>query len=670
MHKPTATPSNRTASFTLKSGVALYGGFWGDETRRDQRKPYAHLTVLSGDIDNNDTVDSNGMTVTINGNNSYNVVRGQGVDNTAVLDGFIITGGQANDPLFAYDEGGGIRLINSHPRLVDLIFFNNTANSGGGAYLENSSPTLERVRFRRNSASSGGGMLCRGIGSGESRPVLREVIFEENTASGVVGGGGLSASACHPQLDTVTFFSNLATNGPGGGMDALRSNPRLVNVRFLDNSASGSGGGAHYDNNSGGELDTVTFQGNRARDGGGMAVLSGRPTLRNVTFVGNQATDEGGGMYVDHTGGPNLQWVVFRENRAGYRGGGMYTYIRNLTSPPAAHPELVYVIFERNSAGGWGGGMANEADSLASSGSSPTLTNVLFDSNTAGSGAGGGGMFNANRSSPTLQNVTFAGNQGFFGGAIANSDNSNPILRNVLVWGNESRLGGSAKSIDNNSSTPRIAYSNLEGCLTQSGTTWVLYSHCGSDGGNNRGGDPLFVNPATRNWRLQAGSPMIDAGTNAAVPVWLAVDLDQRQRIEDGDGNGIAVVDIGAYEFHHLPYVASITRLDPSPTNAGSVRFQIDFSEAVTNVDAGDFTLTHTGSLAGLSIASVSGSGARYTVTVNVTSGSGTLRLDLPASASIFDTSGNGLTGLPYTAGEVYQIDRTHWLYLPLVLRP
>src|SRR5204862_228905 len=64
------------------------------------------------------------------------------------------------------------------------------------------------------------------------------------------------------------------------------------------------------------------------------------------------------------------------------------------------------------------------------------------------------------------------------------------------------------------------------------------------------------------------------------------------------------------------PTVSSIVRAGVSPTNASSVVFTVTFSENVTGVDSGDFTLTVTG-VTGTSITSVSGSGATYTVTVN-----------------------------------------------------
>ena len=58
---------------------------------------------------------------------------------------------------------------------------------------------------------------------------------------------------------------------------------------------------------------------------------------------------------------------------------------------------------------------------------------------------------------------------------------------------------------------------------------------------------PLFVNAS--NFRLTVASPAIDAGTNSA-PNLPTTDIAGRSRIFDGNGDGIAIVDMGAYEFH------------------------------------------------------------------------------------------------------------------------
>jgi hypothetical protein len=78
VHEP---GTNRTDTLLIKSGVKLYGGFAGIEAEFSQRRQ-TNLTIMSGDIDNNDT-DSIGDGIldlslgsgdAINGSNFYHVV--------------------------------------------------------------------------------------------------------------------------------------------------------------------------------------------------------------------------------------------------------------------------------------------------------------------------------------------------------------------------------------------------------------------------------------------------------------------------------------------------------------------------------------------------------------------------------------------------------------------
>ena len=86
------------------------------------------------------------------------------------------------------------------------------------------------------------------------------------------------------------------------------------------------------------------------------------------------------------------------------------------------------------------------------------------------------------------------------------------------------------------------------------------------------------------------------------------------------------------------PMVNHITRLDDSPTNAASVDFEVEFSENVTGVDAGDFDIATTGGISGATIDNVSGSGDTYTVSVGTGTGDGTLGLNLDDDDSIQDS--------------------------------
>ncbi len=105
--------------------------------------------------------------------------------------------------------------------------------------------------------------------------------------------------------------------------------------------------------------------------------------------------------------------------------------------------------------------------------------------------------------------------------------------------------------------------------------------------------------------------------------------------------------------------VTYILRANPTPAlNDTVVNFKVIFSKDVNGVDQSDFNLTTTG-VTGAAITTVTPvSASVYTVTVNTGSGNGTIRLDVPNTASISDMSGNSLSGLPFSTGETYTITK------------
>jgi len=99
------------------------------------------------------------------------------------------------------------------------------------------------------------------------------------------------------------------------------------------------------------------------------------------------------------------------------------------------------------------------------------------------------------------------------------------------------------------------------------------------------------------------------------------------------------------------------------------VNFAITFAKAVTGVDASDFLLSKTGAIAGESVTAVSGCPTVYTVSISTGAGNGTLRLDVPASATITDLSLNPLASLRFTGGETYTINKLLCIFMPLIRR-
>ncbi len=300
----------RTTTFNLKTGVALYGGFAGTETARDQRDWQANLTILSGDIDGNDTdLDGNFIAETwldIQGDNAYHVVTGW-VDASTVLDGFVITAGQANGS--DYDGVGGGMYNYSDATLTNITFSGNAAtNWGGGIFnFNDGKPTLTNVTFTGNYANQGGGMY-----NGGGSPTLTEVTFTHNEAD---RGGGMYNNNSNPTLTNVTFSSNTANQGGGiYNYDFGIIIPQLTNVIFFQNTADEYGGGMVNEYNSAPTLTNALFVGNSADQAG--AIYNHHHssiTLRNVTIAGN-TTKQGGGIMNGYYSWPVLVNTVIWGN--------------------------------------------------------------------------------------------------------------------------------------------------------------------------------------------------------------------------------------------------------------------------------------------------------------------------------------------------------------------
>lgn len=139
-------PGDTLASFELKDGVALYGGFFGNETQLSQRDVAAYPTVLSGDIDQDDNYGSGiewwrwgwgGMTT-----NSGNVVDASNVGLTAVLDGFTIMAGYGYNSSY-WERGAGLLAVNGSPTVRNTTFRYNSYAYGASAYLAGSQAVFE-----------------------------------------------------------------------------------------------------------------------------------------------------------------------------------------------------------------------------------------------------------------------------------------------------------------------------------------------------------------------------------------------------------------------------------------------------------------------------------------------------------------------------------------------
>ena len=121
----------RGDSFLPKNGVRVFGGFAAGETIRQQRDWNAHPTILSGDIP---------------GDNCYHVVRAEGSNTTAMLNGVTITNGLANGGGLN-DHGGGVRAHGGGVTLANATLSNNQANFYGGGISTDNPGTVIHCRI-------------------------------------------------------------------------------------------------------------------------------------------------------------------------------------------------------------------------------------------------------------------------------------------------------------------------------------------------------------------------------------------------------------------------------------------------------------------------------------------------------------------------------------------
>ncbi|GAB1385165.1 hypothetical protein MASR1M59_03130 [Melaminivora sp.] len=271
--------TQRSDSFTITRPLKLYGGFTGGETALAQRGTHSRLTVLSGDIDGNDTVDAHGITARygdIQGSNSYHVVRfgttTAFTPTNTVIDGLTITGGQATS---------------SNPNHMGAGLLCQALGAG-----RECSPRLANVTVSGNLANnSGGGMYASAKNSGKSSPEITHSTFSGNQA---LYGGGLAvdiipyndATTGSPAIVHSTFSGNAALQLGGAVYLGKTVAASVAHVTFADNQASAYGGALHAQHGAQASVAASVFWGNTAGTGGSQIGLAN-------TTDGNGSTGTG-----------------------------------------------------------------------------------------------------------------------------------------------------------------------------------------------------------------------------------------------------------------------------------------------------------------------------------------------------------------------------------------
>ena len=174
-----------TTQINVDKPILIYGGFEGVEKHRDQRDWVKNITTVDGQ------------------NLVYHCFW---VAADATIDGFTITGGNADSSGWPHSCGAGIFSDVGSPTIANCIIIgNNAMGSGGGMLSHNGDPNITNCIFTLNTASYRGGGFGNEIGG---NPIITNCIFMQNEAG---SGGGISSYENSLTITNCTFSKNRST---------------------------------------------------------------------------------------------------------------------------------------------------------------------------------------------------------------------------------------------------------------------------------------------------------------------------------------------------------------------------------------------------------------------------------------------------------------------------
>ncbi len=278
----------------------------------------------------------------------------------------------------------------------------------------------------------------------------------------------------------------------GGGIYCHGTSPTITDVKILNCaavSACGSGGGIACVGDASPTFENCVIAGNYSGTSGGGIDIHGSPTFQSCTIEGNTAVFSGGGASAWFSS-PVFRECRITDNEADDFGGGLQLNAH-------CHATIENCVVSGNSSVEAGGGVFSCGDMVNHN--TLTMMNCVLRDNSVTDGTGeGGGLFSI-ATAANLVCCTIVGNgAGLQGGGICAALLSSVDTRNCIVWGN---TPGAVELVT--PATLTVTHSDVQG------------GHAGS---GNIDAKPHFVDAASGDYRLEEGSPCVDAGTDQGAP--------------------------------------------------------------------------------------------------------------------------------------------------------
>lgn len=582
---------DRFAAFQLVNGVSIFGGYAGfaNPENPDESNIGLYETILSGDLDGNDTPD-----LANNGDNSLHVIKATNNVNVT-LEGLTVSGGNANY-FFIEESGGGLSIIDSDITLRQLQFINNHSFGkisygryfgGGAVYIYRSIVDITSSVFQTNTSTYGGAILA----SDDSKLTLQGCFLTDNQNN--PGGSNSKGGALFIHLSTLSLQNcelnkNEGLLGKGGAIYSLQSSLTIADSKFDSNSASEGGAILVHTHDKPLNITNCNFSNNwTAEEGGALYLAASNANIENSTFDGNTVGDKGGAVYIESSNttftncelqnnfagrggaifgkGTNnnltIQQSIFQMNEAGFIASGVFFETSGLEGELLIEDTLFKdnikrVIFINqgtsviskckfiHNLGGCIESHAwditlNRCDFVANgsqyvSGSAinsygpATMSDCVIFSNVSKRGA-----IHIRNGLTVLNNCVVYNNHtnDFAGGIYGATTGSQAIVANSVLFQNSDSNGISqASQFYFPSGKFRVSYSCIQG-LTEN-----------INGIGNIGLSPEFVDPDSGDFHLLPSSPLIDAGDPDFQIELTEYDLDGEPRIQQ------CRVDIGVDE--------------------------------------------------------------------------------------------------------------------------